>query len=160
MRKKIGLVIICFAFIACLLSGCESTNKTNASSEGSKNHSPKENVNAPDFLSKIIIKKDQKNTLIHYTVKNISGKAKKLTFRTGLKADYIIFDSSGKKVRQYSDGLMSTQVIKEVILKNNQEITKDFTISDLPDGHYKIEVFLTAIELEAKAVSDLIIKNS
>lgn len=54
---------------------------------------------------------------------------------------------------------MSTQVIKEVIFKNNQEITKDFIISDLPDGHYKIEVFLTAIELEAKAVSDLIIKN-
>ncbi|MED4225785.1 BsuPI-related putative proteinase inhibitor [Neobacillus cucumis] len=159
MRKKISLVFICFAFIACLLSGCGSTNKTNASSEDSKNNSPKENEVASDFLPKIVINKDQKNTLIHYTVKNISGKPKKLTFRTGLKVDYIIFDSSGKKVKQYSDDVMSTQVIKKVIFKNNQEITKDFIISDLPDGHYKIEVFLTAIEIEAKAVSDLIIKN-
>jgi NurA-like 5'-3' nuclease len=45
-------------------------------------------------------------------------------------------------------------------LENNQEIAKEFTISDLPNGQYRIEVFLTAKEEEAKAVTDLIVKNS
>ncbi|WP_160725931.1 BsuPI-related putative proteinase inhibitor [Bacillus sp. USDA818B3_A] len=160
MRKKNWLLVIGLSVSLGLLSGCGTGDKTNASSEVSKNVPPKQDEIAANFLTDIVIKEENGNILVHYTVKNISGKPKKLTFRTGLEADYIVYDASGKKIKQYSDEVMSTQVMKEMVVENNQVISKDFTIIDLPNGQYKLEVFLTADEEEAKAVKDLIIKNS
>jgi len=160
MRKKRWPFVIGSSLIIGLLSGCGTGDKTNASSEVSKSVPPKQNEIAANFLPDIAVQEDSGKVVVHYTVKNISGKPKKLTFRTGLEADFILYDSSGKKIKQYSDEVMSIQVMKEMVVENNQIISKDFTISDLPNGQYKMEVFLTAKEEEAKAVKNLNIKNS
>ncbi|MEH7548282.1 MULTISPECIES: BsuPI-related putative proteinase inhibitor [Bacillaceae] len=159
MKKKL-LLVIGSVLLASFLSGCGAGDKTNASWEVSKSVPPKQNEIAAAFLPQIVLRDDNGKILVRYTVKNISGEPKKLTFRTGLEADFIVYDASGKKVKQYSDEVMSTQVIKEMTIENNQTITKNFTITDLPNGKYRLEVFLTAKEEEAKAVTDLIIKNS
>ena len=90
----------------------------------------------------------------------MSGVSQKLTLPSGLQADYIVYDEAGKKVKQYSDEVMSTQAIVEVMVENNQEISNEFTISDLYNGRYRIEVFLRAEEEQAKVVTDLIIENT
>jgi hypothetical protein len=160
MRNNNWLSMIGLALMIVLLTGCGTGTAPKGSAEGIKREPPNQNEIAAKFHATIEIKPVIKTMVIHYTVKNLSDKAQKLTFTSGLEADYIVYDLHGKKVKQYSDEVMSTQAIKELVLGSNQEISETFTISDLPNGHYKIEMFLTAKEEEAKVVTDLIVKNS
>jgi hypothetical protein len=121
---------------------------------------PKQEEVVEEFHSTIETKEEENSVIVTYNVKNISGKPIDFTFPSGLKADYIVYDLKGTKVKQYSDEVSSTQAIIEVTLENNEEINTEFTISDLPNGEYKIEVFLTAQEEGAKVVKDLHVKNS
>jgi len=154
------LYTISTALLVVMLTGCGTGNHTNSSMKGAQAVTVKEHEIAAQFHSAFEIKPDKNNMIIHYNVKNISGKTKTLTFSSGLEADYSVYDSAGKKVKQYSDDVLSTQAIKKITLKNNQEMNKQFTISDLPNGQYKLELYLTAKEEEAKVVTNLIIKNS
>jgi hypothetical protein len=170
MRIKKLIYIISATLVIGLLTGCGTGSETKGSAEGSKvekpNQNEKENENeneneiAAKFHATIETKEENGTVIINYKVKNLSGKTQKLTFPSGLEADYIVYDQEGKKIKQFSDDVMSTQAIKELELETNQEITKEFTISDFANGNYKIEVFLTAKEEEAKVVTDLIVKKS
>ncbi|MBV7508477.1 hypothetical protein KW850_24990 [Bacillus sp. sid0103] len=160
MRNKKWFPIIGSVLVIGLLTGCGMGDAPKGSSEGTKRKAPDQSEIAAKFHATIETKPENHSMIVQYTVKNLSVKAQKLTFTSGLEADYIVYDLQGKKVRQYSDEVMSTQAIKILDLGSNQEIAKKFTISDLPNGHYKIEVFLTAKEEEAKVVTDLLIKNS
>lgn len=166
MRMKKLIYIMSTALLIGLLTGCGSGSETKGSAEGSKTEKPNQNEKehenevAAKFHATIETKEENGTMIINYKVKNLSGKTQKLTFPSGLEADYIVYDQEGKKIKQYSDEVMSTQAIKELELENNQEITKEFKISELANGTYKIEVFLTAKEEEAKVVTDLIVKKS
>jgi hypothetical protein len=162
MRIKKLIYILGTTIVIGLLTGCGMGSETKGSAEGSKVEKPNQNENeiAAKFHATIETKEENGTLIINYKVKNLSGKTQKLTFPSGLEADYIVYDQEGKKIKQYSDDVMSTQAIKELELENNQEITKEFTISDLANGTYRIEVFLTAKEEEAKVVTDLIVKKS
>ena len=147
-----------------LLSACGTGNQTNGNGEVVKNNNakeyPKQDEIAASVHPSIEIKEENNSTIINYKVKNISGGPLKLSFPSGLQADYIVSDEEGKKVKQYSEEVMSTQAITEMTLDNNQEIQNSFTISDLYNGTYKIEVFLTAKEEQAKVVMDLMVEES
>jgi Cu/Ag efflux protein CusF len=160
LRNNKLFFIISLALMIVLLAGCGTGDTTKGSAEGTKIELPKQNEIVAKFHATIETKAVNDKMIIKYKVKNLSGKPQNLTFTSGLEADYIVYDLKGKKVKQYSEEVMSTQAIKEIELANNQEITKEFTISDLPNGQYRIEVFLTAKEEEAKVVTDLIVKNS
>jgi hypothetical protein len=147
-----------------LLSACGTGNQTNGNNEVMKKkvaaENPKQNEIAAKVHPSIEIKEENNSTIINYKVKNISGGPIKLFFPSGLQADYIVYDEEGKKVKQYSDEVMSTQAITEMTFDDNQEIQNSFTISDLYNGAYKIEVFLTAEEEQAKVVMDLLVEKS
>jgi hypothetical protein len=160
LRNNKLFFIISLALMIVLLAGCGTGDTTKGSAEGTKIELPKQNEIVTKFHATIETKAVNDKMIIKYKVKNLSGKPQNLTFTSGLEADYIVYDLKGKKVKQYSEEVMSTQAIKEIELANNQEITKEFTISDLPNGQYRIEVFLTAKEEEAKVVTDLIVNNS
>jgi hypothetical protein len=144
-----------------LLSACGNESNTNGNQE---KENPTENQTPNEMVAKLLpsIETIEENNavMINYKVKNVSGKPQKLTFATGLQADYIIYDEEGKKLTQYSEEVMTTQAINAVIIQNNQEIQNSFPISDLNNGRYKVEVFLTAKEEQAKVVTDLIVENS
>jgi len=160
MRKNKWFLIIVSGLLIGLLAGCGSGPAPKGSAEGKKAELPEQNEIVAKFHGTIETKAVNNTMMIYYKVKNLSDKTQKLTFTSGLEADYIVYDLKGKKVKQYSDEVMSTQAMKEVELGSNQEIAEEFIISDLPNGHYRIEVFLTAKEEEAKVVTDLIVKNS
>lgn len=145
-----------------LLSACGTGNQTNGNGEVMKKNAenPKQNEIAANFHPSIDIQEENNSTFINYKVKNISGGPLKLSFPSGLKADYIVYDEEGKKVKQYSEEVMSTQAITEMTLENNQDIQNSFTISDLFNGTYKIKVFLTAKEESATVVTDLLVEKS
>jgi hypothetical protein len=155
------LIIILFVG---LLSACGTGNNSNVRADGVKEgnqaDTPKQNEITAKFQPTVETKEEDHSVIINYKVKNLSGVSQKLSFSTGLQADYIIYDEEGKKIKQYSEEVMSTQALTEVTLENNQEIKYSFTISELVNGRYKIEVFLTAKEELAKVVTDLIVEKS
>lgn len=157
--KKLILVLM-----VGLLSACGTGNNTNGNGGVVKKENPpeypKQNEIVARFHPSIEIKEENNSVIINYRVKNLSGESQKLSFPSGLQADYIVYDEDEKKVKQYSEEVMSTQAIHEVLLENYQEIQNSFTISDLYNGQYKIEVFLTAKEEQAKVVTDLVVKKS
>jgi hypothetical protein len=158
--KKVMMIVLA----AGLLSACGTGNNRNGNGEGVKNENPTENPKQNEIVAKfhpsIEIKEENNSVIINYKVKNLSGEPQKLSFPNGLQADFIVYDEKGNKVKQYSDEVMSTQAITEVNLENNQEILNSFTITELYNGRYRIEVFLTAKEEEAKVVTDLIVEKS
>jgi hypothetical protein len=156
-------IIMIFLLVG-LLSACGTGNETNGNNEVVKKENTMDNPNQSEIAAKvhpsIEIKEENNSTIINYKVKNISGGPIKLSFASGLQADYIVYNQQGKKVKQYSEEVMSTQAITEMTFDNNQEIQNSFTISDLYNGAYKIEVFLTAQEEQAKVVMDLLVEKS
>ena len=147
-----------------LLSACGTGNNTNGNGEGVKKEIPTEHPKQNEIVAKfhpsIETKEENNSIIINYRVKNLSGEPQKLSFLTGLQADFIIYDEEGKKVKHYSEEVMSTQAISEVTLENNQEIQNSFTISDLYNGRYHIEVFLNVKEEQARVVTDLVVEKS
>jgi predicted small secreted protein len=160
--KKVLMVVLVLA--AGLLSACGTGNNTKGNGDGVKKENPAENPRQNEIVAQfhpsIEIKEENNSVIINYKVKNLSGEPQILTFPNGLQADFIVYDEKGIKVKHYSDEVMSTQAITEVTLENNQEIQNSFTISDLYNGRYRIGVFLTAKEEEAKVVTDLLVENS
>jgi hypothetical protein len=156
--------MIMIVLLVGLLSACGSGNQTNGKGETVDNKNEEENQKQNELPASvhpsIEIKEENNSTIINYKVKNISGGPLKLSFPSGLQADYIVYDEQGKKVKQYSDEVISTQAITEMTFDNNQEIQNSFTISDLYNGNYKIEVFLTAKEQQAKVLMDVKVEKS
>ncbi|MFJ5760709.1 BsuPI-related putative proteinase inhibitor [Neobacillus sp. NPDC093182] len=150
--------------LAGLLSACGTGNQTNGNGEVVKKENPidhpKQSEIAASVHPSIEIKEENNSTIINYKVKNISGSPLKLSFPSGLQADYIVYDEQGNKVKQYSEEVMSTQAITEMTFDNHQEIQNSFTITDLYNGTYTIEVFLTAKEEQARVVMDLKVEKS
>lgn len=154
MRYKIIMMLL-----AGFLSACGGGNQTNGNGEVVKKENQQSNI-ASNVHPTLEIKEENNSTIINYNVKNISGGPLKLSFTSGLQTDYIVYDEKGEKVKQYSEEVMSAQAITEMTFENNQELHNSFTISDLYNGTYKIEVFLTAEEVQAKVVMDLLVEKS
>lgn len=158
-NKKIYFVIST-ALLFGLLTGCGTSTKTNDTSVGTKTENQKQEKVTATFIPSLEIKEHIHDITVKYAVKNISGKKQTLTFSNGLKADFIVYDHDGKKVKQYSEGVSTTQATEEISLDNNKEMEQEFSISDLPNGQYKLEVYLTSKEEKAKTEAEFIVKNS
>lgn len=157
MINKKWLFVVSTLFIFGLLTGCGAEANPKGGSDEVKEETPKQE---DKFQTYIDTKEENNDVIVNYKVKNVSEETQKLTFTSGLQADFIIYDQEGNKVKQYSDEVSSIQAIQEVELEKNQELENGFTISDLTNGQYKMEVFLTAKEEQAKVVKDLIVKES
>ncbi|WP_413298829.1 BsuPI-related putative proteinase inhibitor [Bacillus sp. 1P10SD] len=158
-NKKIYFVIST-AIVFGLLTGCGTSTQTNGTNGGTKTENQKQEKVTAKFIPSLEIKEDNHDMIVKYAVKNISGKKQTLTFSSGFKADFIVYDQNGKKVKQYSEEVSVTQATEEISLDNKKEMEQKFTISDLPNGQYKLEVFLTSKEEEAQTDAEFIVTNS
>jgi hypothetical protein len=84
-----------------------------------------------------------KGILFRYTLKNQTEKEKQFQFSTSQKFDYVIKDSSGKVVYQYSKNHMFMQVLSSLRLKQGDTFKQDLLVKDLKPGSYELEVWLT-----------------
>lgn len=141
-----------------LLTGCGAN--TNGGTGETKVDSPKQDEVTANFHTSIETKEEDNTIIVTYKVKNISGKAQKLTFPSGLQADFIVYDEEGNQEKQFSDEVLTTQAIQEIALEKDQEFEEEFTISNLNNGNYVLEVFLTAKEEQAKVKTDLLVVKS
>lgn len=148
----------CSVFLFGFLTGCGGTNMNG--STGKKVDSPKQEEVHSNFHPSIETREENNTIFVNYKVKNKTEKSQKLTFPSGLQADFILYDENGNKVKQYSDEVMATQAIVEVALEQEQEIEQEFTINNLANGKYVLEVFLTAKEEPATIKIGLVVENS
>ncbi|WCN36776.1 BsuPI-related putative proteinase inhibitor [Aneurinibacillus uraniidurans] len=79
-----------------------------------------------------------------FSVKNQTEREHTLTFTSGQKFDYVIWNEKGEKVRQYSTNKMFTAVMSNLVLKQGQEETFTAPLEGLPAGTYKVKFWLTA----------------
>lgn len=143
-----------------LLTGCGTASNSNNNSGGTSEEAPNQNQDVVNYSATLEITEQDNGVNVTYRVVNTSAESQKLSFSNGLKVDYILFDSEGKKLKQYSDEVVSTQALEEVTLKKDEEFTQEFKLEDLTNGQYRLEVFLTAKEDQAKSVEDFVVKNA
>ncbi|HWO98321.1 MAG TPA: S-layer homology domain-containing protein [Bacillus sp. (in: firmicutes)] len=108
----------------------------------------------------VITNKEDGSVKIVYTAKNQTPRELDLMFRSGLDADYIIYDEKGKKVSQYSDGLAFTANIRHVPLKQGEELEYEFVFEGLPNGSYSIKLFLNVPEHRAEITKEFKVENA
>ncbi|MED3623456.1 BsuPI-related putative proteinase inhibitor [Neobacillus thermocopriae] len=147
------------AILIGILSSCglEENSSGRSRQENIENH--QNNHRSEKWKASIETKVRTNGVKVDYRVTNISGQPQKLTFQNGLQVDYILYDGTGNKIKQLSKEVLSTQAIQEEYLKNDEEFAQEFMISNLSNGHYKLEVFLTAKEEKAKVVTDFMINK-
>ncbi|WLR51762.1 S-layer homology domain-containing protein [Bacillus tianshenii] len=83
---------------------------------------------------------------VSYTAKNQTPYELDFTFHNGLKVDYILSNSEGEVISQYSNEVMTTQAIETITLKQAEEINREFLLKDLKPGSYSIKLFLNVPE--------------
>lgn len=163
MSIKISWKIMSAFLIIGLLSACGTAEKKEDAKNGAapvKSVNPSEKEIAAELHPTIDVKEEGNKVAVVYKVKNLAAEPQDLTFNNGLKADYILYDEAGNKIKQLSEEAITTQAIQEVTLDQNDELTNEFTIENLSNGKYKLEVFLRAKEEQAKVVTDFTVENS
>jgi hypothetical protein len=79
--------------------------------------------------------------VVTFTVKNQTERVQTVTFTSGKKYDYILY-RDGKKIKQFSEGKLFTQIYEERPLKQGEALVFTETFADLPKGNYKLEWWL------------------
>ncbi|BAU29034.1 copper amine oxidase-like protein [Aneurinibacillus soli] len=79
-----------------------------------------------------------------FSMKNQTEQEQTLTFTSGKKFDYVIWNEKGEQVRQYSKDKMFTAVMSKLVLKQGQEETFTAPLEGLPAGTYKVKFWVTA----------------
>ncbi|WP_027408000.1 BsuPI-related putative proteinase inhibitor [Anoxybacteroides tepidamans] len=85
--------------------------------------------------------KQNKRYTFTFSVKNQTEREQKVTFTSGQKYDYILY-RNGKKLKQFSEGKMFTQIYEERILKQGEELSFTETFPPLPKGQYTLTWWL------------------
>ncbi|WNB91313.1 BsuPI-related putative proteinase inhibitor [Bacillus sp. NEB1478] len=150
------LLTICFTIA---ISGCGMNNSSNQSEgreepvmgDGKKSENPKRpehqqnGIAAGRIESALQLQETQneKGILFRYTLKNQTEKEKEFHFSTSQKFDYVIKDSNGKVIYQYSKNHMFMQVLSSLRLKQGDTFKQDLLVKNLEPGSYELEVWLT-----------------
>jgi hypothetical protein len=81
------------------------------------------------------------NYVVTFKVRNQTERVQTVTFTSGKKYDYILY-RNGKKVKQFSEGKLFTQIYEQHQLKQGEELVFQETFTNLPKGNYKLEWWL------------------
>jgi hypothetical protein len=145
MRKgpMIGLVGIAVGVTAIsMLFSDNEGERPKAKDEASRAKSQVERgMIAGALKPSLTYEKKDGNFVVTFTVKNQTERVQTVTFTSGKRYDYILY-RNGKKVKQFSEGKLFTQIYEERPLKQGEELVFTETFTDLPKGNYKLEWWL------------------
>ncbi|MGD7052953.1 BsuPI-related putative proteinase inhibitor [Sutcliffiella horikoshii] len=90
---------------------------------------------------------DRQNGDFLFKVTNDQEEDAEIQFSSGQEYDYVVYDESGSEVKRYSEGMMYTQAIKEVVLAPEESLEYPISYNDLtaslPPGEYTIQFIFT-----------------
>jgi hypothetical protein len=148
--KKI-LPILCLSLF---ISGC-GINQEEQNTKTNENHSGY-GIVAGEITSSLVERKDS----IDFVIKNQTEFVQTFTYSSGKLFDYEIIDSNGKVIKKGSDGMMYTQALKEISLKQGEEYKLGtIDINDLKPGVYMIKAWSKPIKHSAFKITKKITKD-
>jgi hypothetical protein len=137
--KMIGLVGIAVGVAAIsMLFSYHGGERPKAKEEASQTE---QGIAAGALEPSLTYEKKDGNYVVAFTVKNQTERVQTVTFTSGKKYDYILY-RNGKKVKQFSEGKMFTQIYEERPLKPGEALVFTETFTGLPKGNYKLEWWL------------------
>ena len=141
--RMIGLAVIAVGVAAIgMLFSNNGGERPKAKEEASQAKSQVERGMSNGTLKpSLTYEKKDGNYVVTFTVKNQTDRVQTVTFTSGKKYDYILY-RDGKKVKQFSEGKMFTQIYEERPLKQGEALVFTETFADLPKGNYKLEWWL------------------
>lgn len=150
------MVILVFLSFS-LLGGCGQSQSADHPKGHGQNHG-NGGFAAGEIQTWITYK--QQDSKLHFTfhLKNQTEQVKTFHFNTGQRYDFVIKNDQGKKILQYSDDKMFTQMVGQETLKQAEELTYDAEVSDLEKGHYTITFWLTAKNEQPRASKSFQVK--
>jgi hypothetical protein len=113
---------------------------------------------AGDVVPQLSVELKEKNIVLHYEIKNQTEHPVTYTFPTSQLFDYTITSKDGDVVRKYSDGLMFSQIVSTITMKQGESLTYNPVVSDLPKGTYLVTIWLTAKEDQFKTTTSFTIE--
>jgi hypothetical protein len=139
--------ILLFTLLFMITIGC-----SNAKSDGplSNHRVAKATPTYSGLLPSLSIKQEGKVILVTFIVKNDTDHGIPLQFNTTQHFDYMIEDTSGKKVKQYSEGLMFGQIVTRRELAKGELLKYKTEITGLTPGNYKLTIWLTDATIKPK----------
>ncbi|OEH86433.1 hypothetical protein BHU72_13525 [Desulfuribacillus stibiiarsenatis] len=165
VKNKIGKLLIGTALVSSMLFGCEvepdkAIVVTTPGSETNQEHQkPVVGIVAGELESDATISIGQDGIVrVVYALKNQTEQEMELVFPSGLKADYIVYDETGKQVKQFSEDKMFTMAIETMILKQGEDLVYTFEIEGLGKGKYTIKLFLNVADTPAEIVKEFTIE--
>ncbi|BDG49086.1 hypothetical protein PspKH34_36470 [Parageobacillus sp. KH3-4] len=141
--RTIGLVsMIAGAAAVSMLFTSNSGEQPKAKDDASQTKPQAERgIIAGTLEPSLTYEKKGRNYVVTFTVKNQTERVQTVTFTSGKKYDYILY-RDGKKVKQFSEGKLFTQIYEERLLKQGESLVFQETFSNLPKGKYKLEWWL------------------
>jgi hypothetical protein len=149
--KKINIITLLSLLFFVMLSGC-SAIKAEETVKEKEDLTAESGIAAGGLEPTLTTEAGEGYVGITFKVKNQTEHEQELTFTSGQKFDFIIKNTVGDKLYQWSGGRMFTQMIETVILQQGEELVfTERTEVDLEPGEYTIEVWMTAQETDVKA---------
>ena len=157
---KIIKLILSAILISTFLMGC-STKTDSPSGEIDLDAKSLENTNEEGYTVGLHPKENEKNSYI-FTIKNVGSEPMKLNFPSTQKFDFSIKNKDGEEIYRYGFNHSFAQVLTEEIIAPNESIEYEIyiedKIKDLEPGSYNLEVWLSANNLYANSVTELVIE--
>lgn len=119
------------AFIAIFIAW----NGATLSEAKNRDVSPPAAIVAGTLQPSLTYQKQNGRYVFTFTVKNQTEREQTITFTSGQKYDYILY-RNGKKVMQFSDGKVFTQIYEKHVLKQGEELSFKETVPRLSKGRY------------------------
>ena len=150
MRRRISFCLMLTALLSIgLLGGCGQSHASNGN-QGSGGQNGNKGTVSGGMQAWIDVKQTGSKVEISLNIKNKTKKEKTIHFNTGKRFDFIVKNSQGNKVYQYSDGKMFNQMAGTETIKPGKALSYKEKVPGLKKGKYTVTFWLATKNKEPK----------
>jgi hypothetical protein len=99
------------------------------------------------------------NAQFAMTIKNVGNKHAELDFANGQRYDFVVVDSLGREVWQWSSGRMFTQIVqnKQLGAGESMRVSETWTKAPVPPGKYTVVATLKSSNYPTEQRADFVL---
>ena len=135
---------------------------TNVAATTSTPRAKRETDTKPKVAAHLYVHAGPSSVRLAMQVVNGSGKRVELTFPSGQTYDFVILDSLGREMWQWSSGRMFTQALRNRVLKGGEtlDLEETWTTTTLAPGRYTARGVLTSENFPLVETTEFTVESS